>query len=505
MTLTIHSQEDEQRQLKLTVEVAEERVEKAMQQMARKLARDLQFPGFRKGKVPYQVVVRRIGREALRLETVEEITQDIFVETLEQGQIEPYAQPTLDNMELEPLVLKFTVPLSPVVKLGDYRAIRKEIEPVVVTEEAVDEALERLQNRRQKLEAVERPAELGDMVMLSWSGKLVKPTVTGDVATTDETPVGEGETAESAPETADDTEIFRAHEQDFLLDSFKLFPGTTFVEKIIGATAGEEKHFTIAFPEDYEDSELVGKEATFSVTVNGVKSREVPVLNDEFAQGEGDYATLADLRQVLLGDLEKAAEADINEKLLDGVVDDLLQEAELVYPPAAVEAEVADMLENFKNQVTRSGWQWDDFLKLQNETEDGLRNNFKETAVNRLRRRLVLQQFIADEKLRITPEDLEAAIEKRIGGFKKEDFQKDMREYYHNNEYARNMVLTEALMSKVYDRTRAVVSGNAPDLTEEVETETAETEETPVVSSTTPENETTTEQTETETAENAAE
>ena len=173
MTLTIHTEEDDQRQLVVTVEVAEERVQKAMRNTARKLSKDAYIPGFRKGKAPYQVIVRRIGEETLRAETIEDMVQAVFEEMMEQNGFEPYGQPSLNEVESNPLVYKFTVPLEPAVTLGQYRELRRDVADVEVTDEAVAEALEQVRGRHQSVEVVERPVEAGDLVTLSGLGRLL--------------------------------------------------------------------------------------------------------------------------------------------------------------------------------------------------------------------------------------------------------------------------------------------------------------------------------------------
>lgn len=157
MTLTIHREEDEQRQLTLKVEVAESRVQQAMKETARKLAKDIRVPGFRQGRAPYNVIVRRFGADAVRAEAVEELVPVIFEEVIAEANVaeDMYGQPSLKHMEISPLNLEFVIPLSPIVTLGDYRAIRKEIEPIEIADAAVEEELERIQNQHQKLETVE--------------------------------------------------------------------------------------------------------------------------------------------------------------------------------------------------------------------------------------------------------------------------------------------------------------------------------------------------------------
>ena len=130
MTIIIHTDEDDQRQLALKVEVSEDRVESAMRKQARQLSSQVRIPGFRRGKVPYNVIVQRFGRDTIRAEAVEEMVQDVYEEALTEAEVTPYGRPTLDDMEIEPLVMIFTIPLEPVITLGDYRSIRKEVEDV---------------------------------------------------------------------------------------------------------------------------------------------------------------------------------------------------------------------------------------------------------------------------------------------------------------------------------------------------------------------------------------
>ena len=180
MAITIHKEENDQRELQLKVEVSEDQVETAMRKKARELGRELRFPGFRRGKVPYRVIIQRLGRDAVRSEAIDDIVQTVFVEALDEADVEPYGQPALEDMQYEPLELKFTVPLAPVVTLGDdYREMRREIEPVAVTDEAIDEALEQVQFQHQTTETVDRAVEAGDLVTVSGRGELL-PQETAD-------------------------------------------------------------------------------------------------------------------------------------------------------------------------------------------------------------------------------------------------------------------------------------------------------------------------------------
>lgn len=460
MTLTIQSSEDDLRQLTLTIEVDEDRVRKAMQKKARELSREVHLPGFRPGKAPYDVLVRRIGEDTLRAEAVEDLVQPVFEEALEQEGVDLYAQPSLENIELHPVTFKFIVPLSPTVVLGDYRAIRQDVEDVQVTDEALTEALEYVRMRHQVIEPVERAAEAGDVVTIGGRGKFTAPK-----------PAAEGEEAATEGEM-----LFEEESLDLLLDDKTLFPDTPFVENLIGMSVGDQKEFTFVFPDPYEqDAEYAGREATFDVTVLAVKRRELPALDDELAKLEGKYETLDELREALRDDLAKEAEATIKEKTIDDMIHHLIEDATMVYPPAAVEAQIDDMLEDFKNRLARSGWKYEDYLNLQGMTEENLRADFNENAEDQLRHQLALRQFILDEKLRVTAADVDELIDERIARFDNPGLRDSMRAYYRKGQ-GFDMISSEVLSNKAYERIRAIFSGNAPDL-DALDEEAADEEE----------------------------
>jgi trigger factor len=456
VTLTIQTAEDDLRQMTLTIAVEESRVQKAMQKKARELGREIHVPGFRPGKAPYDVVVRRVGEDTLRAEAIEDLVQAVFEEALEQEGIDPYARPTLEDIEPKPLVYKFTVPLAPTVTLGDYRALRQDVEAVQVTDEALDEALEYVRVRHQTIETVDRPAEAGDVVAIGGSGRFVAPK---PAAEEDE----EAAPSDEAPDAAGET-IFEEERLELLLDEKSLFPDTPFVENLIGMAVGDQKSFSFVFPEAYEqEPEYAGREATFDITVLEVKRRELPPLDDELAKLEGHYETLDELREGLRGDLTREAESAAQEKTIEEMIDRLLEDAQMVYPPAAVEAQIDSMVEDFKNRLSRSGWQMQDYLNLQGMTEESLRADFRENAERQLRRQLALRQFILDEKLRVGAADIDHIVEQRIARFDNEGLRDSMRNYYSRGQ-GFDLVSSEALSHKAYERIVAIFSGVAPDL-----------------------------------------
>jgi trigger factor len=439
VTLTIHSEEDSERQLKVTVEVPEERVQAQMRRTARSLSKEIRIPGFRRGKVPYNVLVNRVGEKALRADAIEEMIEPVFMEALDDIDEIPYRQPSLDNVEFEPLILKMTIPLEPTIVLGEYRSTRKELTEVEVTEGALEEALDQLRASFQELEEVERPGEIGDMLTVSGSG--IVDAENGEV-------------------------IWSEENTDLLMDPAKTFPELPFVENIVGISAGEDTEFSVTFPDDYPEEELVGKEALFSVSVSKVQSRTLPELDDELAQKAGEYQTVDELREAMDKELLSQAEGRARSELLDEWVDELLEDAELVYPPAVMESELDSMVSDFKEQITRSGWQWEDFLKLQGESEQSLRENWQEGAAERIRRGLVLREFTRLEQLEVQASDVDEMVDKRLEQYgDNEELQEQLRTVLTKGQGLESMS-NDILMEKIINRVEEIVSGSAPDLDE---------------------------------------
>ncbi len=479
MTLNIHTEEDDQRQLTMTIEVPEKRVLQEMKTLARKLARDINVPGFRRGKAPYHVIVNRVGKEYLRGEAIEALVQPVYEEALAEVEPDIYAQASLDKIDDEPLTLTFTIPLIPEVDLGDYRSLRKEIDEVEISDEAVAEALEAAQDRYAELEEVDRPAAEGDVVTIAGKGIVPAEEEETAVEDTDADSESEDETADTAVEDADadsasedaektaaeDIVLFDTESLQIILDSDKLFPGTSFTENIVGMSVGDEKTFTFTFPEDFEEEELQGREATVTVTLLQVQNRLVPLLDDNLAELEG-YDSLELMREGVREDLKKAAEDQARNELMDEMVNDMREMATMVYPPAAVNEELDNRIAQFKRQVEETDWEWEDYLKLQGTTVEQLREDFREAAIKAVETQLVLRQFVLDEKITIKEADVDAKVAERTESYgDNEELAAALGEYYKQGP-GLDMISSEILTDKAYERMVAILSDNAPDLAE---------------------------------------
>ena len=476
MTLTIQQERDDQRQLKLTIAVDEKRVQKVMRQTARKLARDIAVPGFRRGKAPYNVVVSRVGKSALRAEAIDSILPDVFEEALEQidlkdNEMYTNAQPKMDDLDVEPLVLKVTLPLAPMMTLGEYRSIRKEVKPIVITDEAVAEALEEIRIQHQTLEPSDDPVQLGDLVALSGSGELIlseKPAMqAADMegeATVEAIDVEGGSEDSFEVDEGIDPLIFNEENVQIIMEGDKVAYGDAFVQQIVGLSVGDAHTFEIEYPEDFRDEELAGQKATFDISVLDIQKRELPPLDDELAKLAGSYETLEELQDSVYRNLTQQAETQARDERIEEMVNALWEDAEIVYPPAAVEREIDGMVEELRGRIDSMQWEWDDFLTMQGMNEDTLRANFRDEAAKKLERQLLLQQFVIDEKITVEMEDVDAMIAERVNEMDVDDsYREQMEEFFRGAGF--NMISSQILVKKVDERIQAIYSGVAPDLT----------------------------------------
>lgn len=440
MIQIIKKEEDDQRQLHITVEVPEQEVQKELRVTARKLSRQMRFPGFRPGKVPYPVILNRVGEDTLRAEALEDMLDPLFRQVRAEVEEEPYLQAEVSSMELNPMQVSFIFPLQPVVQLGDYRALREDITSVTVTEAEVDAILQDIRERHSVAETVERPADFDDIITVTGLGFLVDEN--GE----------EGET------------FWTPNDNDLLLDNNRQDFGGEFVMHLIGTVAGDEKQFTITLPENFLPEEYAGKLAQFTLSITAVKQRELPDLDDELAQEEGDFETLDELRAAIRNDLLKYKTEDARNTNLTKLVEHVRESGVLIYPPAAVQREIDHRIEEPQEQVQRTGWKWEDYVTSTHQNEQNLRQKLYEVAQEQLEFGLIMRQFIHDEMLRVTTREMAEQANKRLEGID-EQMRGFLFEYLTQGRGSES-VANEVLLDKVHERLKAIFGGTAPDLEE---------------------------------------
>lgn len=375
----------EGREVRLTIEIGPERVEAALQQAARRLSQQMRVPGFRKGKVPYPIMLRYVGREALLEEALEPLTQEVYEEALTLTGLAPFAPGRLEDVRTEPvLTLEMIVPLAPLVELGDYRAIRLEPPHVEVSDEMLKEALETLRAQRAVIEPVDRPAQLGDVVTLSLRGR------------------------------ADGQVVVRGDEVEVLLEPDMDWPGPGFAQEIVGAAPGQERSFTLHYPDDHPNRQAAGRDVQFRVTVHKVQSRFLPPLNDDFARSLGDehVQTALDLRIRMRQRLQEALQRQADTDFGYQVLDKLVEQARVEYPPVMLERELDDLMASMDRELrAENRLTLDDFLKLQGKTRSAYREELRPRAERRLKRGLVLAEVVRREGLEVSVDEIKKEIE----------------------------------------------------------------------------------------------
>ncbi|HEY8490522.1 MAG TPA: trigger factor [Dehalococcoidia bacterium] len=411
-------------QVLLEIEVDPERVERSIERASRKVANRVRIPGFRPGKAPRSVVERLMGRDALLREALDELVPDAYREALEQQDISPIDQPSIELVQLDPLVFKATVPVQPTVDLGDYRAVRVPREPVELSEELVDQTLENLRRRYATLEPVDRPVQEGDYV---------RADVRAEV---------EGETV------LDQKDAEFPVREDVLVSLPGLAAGLT------GAEKGAEREFSHQVPEDAEPERFRGKTIAYRVTVHDVKEERLPELNDDFARqvGEG-FETLEELRARIRDDIRQAAEDEAEARYRDQVVSRLLEQARLEYPPILVEREVDRLIRDRTGQAQ----DLQTYLRQTRTTEEELRQQLEPEARLHVERSLVLTQVAEAEQVTVEEPEVEAELDRMAAAAGPQGEQ--LRQIF-DTPNGREAIRRSLLTRKTLDRLAAIASAD---------------------------------------------
>lgn len=382
--LEITSEDVEPCQVRLTVVVSAERVQREMDVVAQAYARHLRVPGYRPGKVPTQLVIAQVGEEELREAAHEQLLEKVVREAVRSQGLTPSAPTLVEDQRHDPLTFVLLVPLAPEVNLGEYHALRvPEPEPEVATDEDVAEILENLRQSVAHLETVDRPAEEGDLVIVSLLGRLA------DKIVVEEESVGLTLTAAGASEQ-------------------RLPPGI--VEHLIGMSAGEERSFAFTYSEFWPQPELQAQEVAFEATVESVSGSILPALDDAFAQEVSEAETVAELEGLVVRSLAARRRQASRNEWLDQAVAALIAAAEVRYPPQLLEAEIDEAVDGLRQRVERQGFTWQRWLELQEKDEDALRAEFEAEAARRLKGSLVLSEFARAEGIEVTRADVESAL-----------------------------------------------------------------------------------------------
>jgi trigger factor len=377
--------------VRVEAEVPAEEVQRRLTEAAGRMGRDLRMPGFRKGKVPAPVVIQRVGRDAVLDEAVRGSLSRWYVDAIDTAGIHPVGEPDVDLGDLpaegQPLTFTIEIGVRPTATLGDISKIEAPRREPDVDDEKIDEQVGRLREQLGRLETVEKDAENGDFVVIDFKG-----SIEGEDGERDYFAGGEG--------------------RDHLLElgSNQFIPG--FEEQLVGTKAGDEKVVELTFPEDYGSApHLAGRPAQFEVTVNEVKAKQLPELDDDFATEAGGFDTIAELREDISNRMRETEERQIEAEFREAALDAVVAKATLEIPDSLVEARSRELFDQMLHSLSHRGIDKDAYLRIAQKTEDELLEEARPDAEQALRREAVLAAFIEAETIEPSEGDILDALQ----------------------------------------------------------------------------------------------
>ena len=375
----------DQHVVELTIEVPAADVAAGIKAAVKRIASQVNVPGFRKGKAPRNVIEMNYGKEAVLNEAYDFLVNQNYTAALQENKIVPVSQPEIEQVQFEEgkdLIFKATVTKRPDVKLGDYKGLDAKKEEAKVTDEQIQDQLKNIAEQQAEMVVADKDAkvEQGDFAVIDFKGTVDGKAFDG----------GEGK---SYP---------------LQIGSGNFIPG--FEDQLVGAKAGDDVTVKVTFPEDYFVADLAGKEAEFATHIHDIKRKELPELNDEFAKANSSYETIAELK----ADLRKKMEEDAERRAVDAYNGELIktavENAEVDIPEVMVADRVEQMIQELAMSMEGRGLKLEDYLKFSNKTVEELREEYKETAAENVRTDLVLDAIAVEEKIEVTPDDMNREI-----------------------------------------------------------------------------------------------
>jgi len=383
--MKVTAEHGENREVTLTIEVAQEKLEKASEGAAKRISARVNIPGFRKGKAPRKIVENFVGKDAILQEAFEGLAQKAFEDALTEQNMEPVTRPEIDIVTLEDgkdvvFTAKFTQ--RPDVRLGEYKGLSVPKEEVTVADEDVDRQIEGMRQHQGTL--VDAPADAAvkqdDFVTLDFEGFVDGTAFEG----------GKGE------------------DYPLQIGSGSFIPG--FEDQLIGAKVGEERDVSVTFPEEYHAENLKGKPAVFKCTIRSIKSRELPELDDDFAKKASKFETLAELREDVRKNLLAAAERTAETERRTKAIDMATENAAMEIPPVMIENRITAMIQEMAMRLEQQGMSLEQYLQYAGLDIGKIREEYRETAEKNVRTDLMLEEVAKAEGIKVEGSDLDREV-----------------------------------------------------------------------------------------------
>ncbi|MGV3111403.1 trigger factor [Staphylococcus pettenkoferi] len=427
MTATWEKKEGNQGVLSVTVPA--EKFDNALDKAFKKVVKQINVPGFRKGKVPRQIFEQRFGVEALYQDAADIVLPEAYGEAIEETGIKPVDQPEIEVQQIEKgQDFKFdaTVTVEPEVELDDYKGLEIEKQDADLTDEEVDEAINQQLNQLSEMVVKEDGAvEEGDTVNIDFDGYV------------------DGEQFEGG----------QADSYDLEIGSGSFIPG--FEEQLVGVKAGEEKDVNVTFPEEYHAEELSGKEATFKTKVNEIKYKEVPELDDEIANElDSDAETVDQYKENLRKRLAEQKQTEAENVQKEEAIQKASDNAKIDIPEAMVNTELDRMLQEFGQRMQQQGLSLETYFQISGQDESQLREQMKDDAEARVRTNLTLTAIADKEDIEVSEEDIDKELEKMSEQFNISV--EDIKNTLGNTDIVKNDVRIQKVIDLLVDEAKLV-------------------------------------------------
>ena len=392
--MSLQVEKMEKNMAKLTIEVAAEDLEKAMQNAYQKAKGRISIPGFRKGKAPRKMIEQMYGKGVFLEDAVNALIPEHYSKALAECELEIVSQPTIDITQAEPgkaLIFTAEVAVKPEVTLGDYKGVEVPKTEITVTDEDVEAELKKEQEKNSRTISVEdRAAQLNDIVTIDFEGSVDGVPFDGGQAT----------------------------EYPLTLGSNTFIPG--FEDQLVGAKVGDDVDVKVTFPEEYQSKELAGKEAIFKCDVKKIEAKELPELDDDFAKDVSEFDTLAEYKEHVKTNLEDKKANEAKRAKEDAAVDKAIENAQMDIPEAMLMTQCRQMLDDFSRRMQSQGLSMDQYFQFTGMTADKMMEDMKPQALKRIQTRLVLEKVAEVENIQPTEEEVNEEIAKMAEAYKME-------------------------------------------------------------------------------------
>ena len=376
----------EKNMAKLTIEVSEDKLEEALQKAYLKQKNKISLPGFRKGKVPRNMIEKMYGPEIFFEDAANMLIQENYGAAVDESGVDIVSRPSIDVTQIEkgkPFIFTAEVAVRPEVKLGKYMGVTVTKIDTTVTDEEVDEAVEKERNNNARTITVEdRAIENGDTAVIDFEGFVDGVPFEG----------GKGEN----------------HSLEIGSHSFI----DTFEDQLIGKNTGDEVEVNVTFPEEYHAADLAGKPAMFKVKIHEIKAKELPELDDEFAQDVSEFDTLAEYKENLKKNIAERKEAEARRTKEDEAIRKIVEKSSMEIPDAMIDTQVETMIEEFAQRIAQQGLSFEQYMQFSGMTMDKMKDQVRPEAISRIESSLVLEQIAKDENIEVSDADVDAEIDK---------------------------------------------------------------------------------------------